>query len=187
MAIELKDPFAELTETFEIDPVEEEATEKVEANHKRVVALSDAVSSKQKYDLQDKEYIRFELQQLIEDNRSILSALGEQCKAGAAPRLFEVYANLSNTVRDSLRELREINKTITDYQVIEDREQLKREAVEAKRAAALSAAALTQGGTVNIQNNNLNLTSQQMLEVLKELNIPKKETSLNELPHFDLS
>lgn len=192
MPIELEDPFEELCETFDIDGeespeiIEAKVEEKKEELHNRLAEVSEATSSKQKYDLQDKELIRLELQTLIEENKMVLQALGDQCKAGAAPRLFEVYANLSNTVRDSLRELRDINKTITDYQVIEDREQLKRETLEAKKASALSTPAIAQeGGTVNIQNN-LNLTSQQMLDILKDLNIPKKETKLEDLPHFEL-
>ena len=192
MPIELEDPFEELCETFDIDGeespeiIEAKVEEKKEELHNRLTEVSEATSSKQKYDLQDKELIRLELQTLIEENKMVLQALGDQCKAGAAPRLFEVYANLSNSVRDSLRELRDINKTITDYQVIEDREQLKRETLEAKKASALSTPAIAQeGGTVNIQNN-LNLTSQQMLDILKELNIPKKETKLEDLPHFEL-
>lgn len=189
MAVELEDPFTELCDTFDIDPQvqEEQVKAKVEENHKQVVALADSVSTKQKYDLQDKELIRTELQALIEDNRAVLESLGNQCKVGAAPRLFEVYATLSSTIRDSLRELSEINKTITDYQVIEDREELKREMLELKKTSALSSAAVAQdGGTVNIQNN-LNLTSSQMLDILKNLNIPKKETKPEELPKFDLS
>lgn len=192
MPIELEDPFEELCETFDIDGeespeiIEAKVEEKKEELHNRLTEVSEATSSKQKYDLQDKELIRLELQTLIEENKMVLQALGDQCKAGAAPRLFEVYANLSNSVRDSLRELRDINKTITDYQVIEDREQLKRETLEAKKASALSTPAIAQeGGTVNIQNN-LNLTSQQMLDILKDLNIPKKETKLEDLPHFEL-
>lgn len=192
MPIELEDPFEELCETFDIDGeespeiIEAKVEEKKEELHNRLAEVSEATSSKQKYDLQDKELIRLELQTLIEENKMVLQALGDQCKAGAAPRLFEVYANLSNSVRDSLRELRDINKTITDYQVTEDREQLKREALEAKKASALSTPAIAQeGGTVNIQNN-LNLTSQQMLDILKDLNIPKKETKLEDLPHFEL-
>ncbi len=187
MAIELDDPFSKLCETFDMDSTEAQAVEKIDDNKKRIVALGDSVSSKQKYDLQDKEYIRFELQSLIEENRVILQALGEQCKAGAAPRLFEVYATLSTAVRESLRELRDINKTITDYQVTEDREQLKQDALELKKKAATPTNAIaTDGGTVNIQNN-LSLTSQQMLDMLKDLNLPTKETKLEELPEFDLS
>lgn len=188
MAVELEDPFTELCDTFDIDTQEQEeqVKAKIEENHKQIVALADSVSTKQKYDLQDKELIRTELQALIEDNKAVLEALGNQCKVGAAPRLFEVYATLSSTIRDSLKELSEINKTITDYQVIEDRENLKREALELKKTSALSSAVAQDGGTVNIQNN-LNLTSAQMLEVLKNLNIPKKETKPEELPKFDLS
>lgn len=188
MAVELEDPFSNLCETFDMDDTEAKVNEKLDDNKKRIVALGDAVSTKQKYDLQDKEYIRFELQSLIEENRSILQALGEQCKAGAAPRLFEVYATLSTAVRESLRELRDINKTITDYRVTEDREELKKDIFELKKAVATRPAnAIAQGGgTVNIQNN-LTLTSQQMLDVLKDLNIPKQETKLEDLPKFDLS
>ena len=194
MPIELEDPFAELCNTFEIDEAEEaeviesKVNEKQEELHNRLAVVEEATSTKQKYDLQDKELIRFELQSLVEENKMVLQALADQCKAGAAPRLFEVYANLSNTVRDTLRELRDINKTITDYQVIEDREQLKRETFEAKKASIANTpnAIAQDGGTVNIQNN-LTLTSQQMLDIIKELNLPKKETTLEELPQFDLS
>ena len=185
MSVEMEDPFNELCETFDIN-AEEQIKQKVEENHKQVVALAETVSTKQKYDLQDKELIKTELYALIEDNRTVLQALGDQCKVGAAPRLFEVYATLSSSIRDSLRELTQINKTITDYQLMEDRENLKKEALELKREKNKPTNAIaTDGGTVNIQNN-LTLTPAQMTELLNSLDLPSKERKFEDLPKFDL-
>lgn len=64
-----------IANAFDIDLSEkqvEDATERI--NEIKTSA------AQQKYTLEDKEYIKAELQSLIELNRSVLETLGEQCK-----------------------------------------------------------------------------------------------------------
>ena len=64
-----------IADAFDIDLSEkqvEDATERI--NEIKTSA------AEQKYSLEDKEYIRAELQSLIESNRTVLETLGEQCK-----------------------------------------------------------------------------------------------------------
>ena len=74
-----------LADTFDIDLTEQQ----VEDTSARIQEIKSDVAG-QKYTLEDKEYIRAELQSLIELNRSVLETLGEQCKLGAPPRMYEV-------------------------------------------------------------------------------------------------
>lgn len=180
----------ELCETFDIDPEEQlvETEKKVEETKQQVAELHEAVETKQKYDLQDKEYIRFELQQLITTNNEVLRTLGDMCKAGANARVFEVYSTLSTTVANELKELADINKLITDYQVTEDRENLKKETLELKKELAKQDNAPQVGadGSTYIQNNTYNFTSKDMLDLINKLDLPKKEVTEADLPKFDL-
>lgn len=64
-----------IANAFDIDLSEkqvEDATERI--NEIKTSAVQ------QKYTLEDKEYIKAELQSLIELNRTVLETLGEQCK-----------------------------------------------------------------------------------------------------------
>ena len=98
-----------LADTFDIDLSEKQ----VEDTSARIQEIKTDVAN-QKYTLEDKEYIRAELQSLIELNRTVLETLGEQCKLGAPPRMYEVFSTLSNSVAANLMDLAKLNQTITD-------------------------------------------------------------------------
>ena len=110
------------------------------------------------------EYIKTELQDRIGKNRIVADELAQTLKVGAPPRLYEVYAKLSSTISEDIMHLAQVEKTITDYQVTETREELHKQQIEQRQIAALKKieAGSTPGQTLvqnNIQNNNLPKTS----------------------------
>lgn len=170
-----------LADTFDIDLSEQQ----VEESTKRISEISADVRD-QKYNLEDKEYIRAELQSLIELNRKVLETLSEQCKLGAPPRMYEVFSTLSNSISTNLMNLANLDKTVTDYQVKESDEEFRERANEQK--VALINSKLKTGGSPGtlIQNNTYNFTSNEMLSMLKQIEQPKQITELENLPKFDL-
>lgn len=168
-----------IADAFDIDL----STQQVEESTERINEIKTS-AAQQKYTLEDKEYIRAELQSLIELNRTVLETLGENCKLGAPPRLYEVYASLSNTVATNLMDLAKLNQTMTDYQVKETDENLRVANMEARQKQIAQQG--NQPQSVNVQNNTYNFTSNEMLNMLKQLNLAKEVTPVEELPKFDL-
>lgn len=168
-----------IADAFDIDL----STQQVEESTERINEIKTS-AAQQKYTLEDKEYIRAELQSLIELNRTVLETLGENCKLGAPPRLYEVYASLSNTVATNLMDLAKLNQTMTDYQVKETDENLRVANMEARQQQIAQQS--NQPHSVNVQNNTYNFTSNEMLNMLKQLNLAKEVTHVEELPKFDL-
>lgn len=168
-----------IADAFDIDL----STQQVEESSERINEIKTS-AAQQKYTLEDKEYIRAELQSLIELNRTVLETLGENCKLGAPPRLYEVYASLSNTVATNLMDLAKLNQTMTDYQVKETDENLRVASMEARQKQIAQQG--NQPQSVNVQNNTYNFTSNEMLNMLKQLNLTKEVTPVEELPKFDL-
>lgn len=169
-----------LADTFDIDLSEQQ----VEDTSARIQEIKSDVAN-QKYTLEDKEYIKMELQSLIELNRSVLETLGEQCKLGAPPRMYEVFSTLSNSVATNLMDLAKLNQVITDYQVKEADENIRIAAMDA-RQKQLANQANGHPQSVNVQNNTYNFTSNEMLNMLKKLNLTTATTTVEELPKFDL-
>lgn len=63
--------------------------------------------------MQDKEYLEFELKDLIASNQAIKHRLEDELlKAGTKSSYFEVYTMISNTILSTLRELRQLNMDI---------------------------------------------------------------------------
>lgn len=171
-----------IADAFDIDLSEKQ----VEDATKRINEIKTS-AAEQKYSLEDKEYIRAELQSLIELNRTVLETLGENCKLGAPPRMYEVYSSLSNTVANNLMDLAKLNQTMTDYQVKESDENIRVASLEAKqKQIARQIKSSSQPQSVNVQNNTYNFTSNEMLNMLKQLNLTKEVTPVEELPKFDL-
>lgn len=171
-----------LADTFDIDLSEKQ----VEDTSARIQEIKKDVAN-QKYTLEDKEYIRAELQSLIELNRTVLETLGEQCKLGAPPRMYEVFSTLSNSVAANLMDLAKLNQTITDYQVKETDENLRVATLDARQKQIANQPNNCQvPQSVNVQNNTYNFTSNEMLNMLKQLNLTKEVTNVEDLPKFDL-
>lgn len=170
-----------LADTFDIELSEQQ----VEDTSLRINEIKTSISE-QKYTLEDKEYIRAELQSLIEINRSVLETLSEQCKMGAPPRMYEVFATLSNTVSTNLMSLAKLDQTITDYQVKESDENLRKEAIAERKNALISKANNGNVPALTQINNTYNFTSNEMLNMLKSLDLKNEVTAEEDLPKFDL-
>ena len=170
-----------LANTFDIELSEQQ----VEDTSSRINEIKTSISE-QKYTLEDKEYIRAELQSLIEINRSVLETLSEQCKMGAPPRMYEVFATLSNTVSTNLMSLSKLDQTITDYQVKEAEENLRKEAIAERKNALISKANNGNVPSLTQINNTYNFTSNEMLNMLKSLDLTNEVTAEEDLPKFDL-
>ena len=170
-----------LADTFDIELSEQQ----VEDTSLRINEIKTSITE-QKYTLEDKEYIRAELQSLIEINRSVLETLSEQCKMGAPPRMYEVFATLSNTVSTNLMSLSKLDQTITDYQVKEADENLRKEAIAERKNALISKANNGNVPALTQINNTYNFTSNEMLNMLKSLDLKNEVTAEEDLPKFDL-
>lgn len=170
-----------LADTFDIELSEQQ----VEDTSLRINEIKTSIAE-QKYTLEDKEYIRTELQSLIELNRSVLETLSEQCKMGAPPRMYEVFATLSNTVSTNLMSLAKLDQTITDYQVKESDENLRKEAIAERKNALISKANNGNVPALTQINNTYNFTSNEMLNMLKSLDLKNEVTAEEDLPKFDL-
>lgn len=142
--------------------------------------------SEQKYKLEDKQYIQEELKMLIESNKNVLYTLGNQCKMGASPRMYEVYSTLSNSITNNLMDLAKLNQLVTDYQVTEDNLVQKEKSNMTKQEMIRMSRQHTQSESTLIQNNTYNFTSNDMLNMLSKIDIEKKITNTDELPEFNL-
>ena len=101
---------------------------------------------------------------------------------------LEVYSSLSNTQAAHIKELSLLNKVITDYQVQESKEKIAHENMDQKeRLIALRADQAAAGGDVyNIQNNNLTVTSSQLLDMIEQADKSAHEVEDNINPEFNL-
>ena len=150
-------------------------------------------SKKQKYSLENLEYIKTELQDRIESNRIVCEELKTCCKVGAPPRMFEVYAKLSMTISEDIMHLADIERQITDYQVVESKEKMRQQEFELKQQQALKrieGAAKTAGpqSLTQINNNTYNITSKDLLQkVMEEVDDDDCITDPKDLPTYDFS
>jgi hypothetical protein len=111
------------------------------------------------YTLEDEEYLRFELKTLIQGSRMIMDKLEKDIKIGSQPRVYEVYSALLKTTIDGLKELRELNKTVTDLEIESDKPK-----------------ASSDGKTINNTTNNVILTGKDLLTMIRSA---KEENQLN--------
>lgn len=150
-------------------------------------------SKKQKYSLENLEYIKTELQDRIESNRIVCEELKTCCKVGAPPRMFEVYAKLSMTISEDIMHLADIERQITDYQVVESKEKMRQQEFELKQQQALKrieGVAKPSGpqSLTQINNNTYNITSKDLLQkVMEEVDDDDCITDPKDLPTYDFS
>lgn len=150
-------------------------------------------SKKQKYSLENLEYIKTELQDRIESNRIVCEELKTCCKVGAPPRMFEVYAKLSMTISEDIMHLADIERQITDYQVVESKEKMRQQEFELKQQQALkriegAAKPGTPQSLTQINNNTYNITSKDLLQkVMEEVDDDDCITDPKDLPTYDFS
>ncbi len=99
----------------EIEKVEHEV-EKFEEKKKELVEKSSA----ENLGFEDKEYLQKETKDLIDNGKKVLETLQNEIKIGSPPRMFEVYAFLMNGIISGLKELRGLNKSIAELNIIEN-------------------------------------------------------------------
>ena len=188
--------FGNLCDEFNIEPtpdakvvneltpkaVQELRKERQEEDDQKVVDYKG-----QKYTLKHLKLLETLWQEKIAADGDVLETLRQMCKVGAAPRVFEVYSSLSNTQAAHIKELSLLNKVITDYQVQESKEKIARENMDQKeRLIALRADQATGGDVYNIQNNNLTVTSSQLLDMIEQADKTAHAVEDNINPEFNL-
>ena len=97
---------------------------KAQEDNKEIVKLEAEVKLKtmtQRYDLEDKAYMKAQLKALISDNRTVMEVIESQLKIGTNPHLFDTYATLSKVVADNVMRLAKIDQMVTDYKIVEDK------------------------------------------------------------------
>ena len=139
-----------------------------------------------------------ELQDQIERIRSAAEDLRQCLKAGAPPRLYEVYSNMEEKISNNLMRIKELEETETDYQVTETKEKIAQKNLEIKQQNTMlrlqkNSGANQQPGQVliNNQTNNYQITSSQLLdEVLAEDEKDDVKSNIitneKDLPSFNL-
>lgn len=164
-----------------------ELKSKVKKDHNEIVAFEKEVKIQQRYDLEDRAYMKAQLKSLISDNRAVMDCIESQLKIGVNPHLFDIYANLSKTVADNIMRLAKIDETITNYKIVEDKGtgNIKHDVAKDQGAAGGSAQAPT--GNLNMQINNYNLgSSSDLLKFVKSLMPKAEKVKQEDLPKFNL-
>lgn len=160
---------------------------RVKKDHSEIVAFEKEVKIQQRYDLEDRAYMKAQLKSLISDNRAVMDCIESQLKIGVNPHLFDIYANLSKTVADNIMRLAKIDETITNYKIVEDKGtgNIKHDVAKDQGAAGGSAQAPT--GNLNMQINNYNLgSSSDLLKFVKSLMPKAEKVKQEDLPKFNL-
>ena len=167
--------------------IEEEKAEVVSESPKYIEKVEEGLKQ-QKYNIEDIEYMKAELQSLIATNQTVLASLADQLKIGSPPHMYDVFRNMSETISNQIMKFFQLHKQITDYQIVESQENLKKEALEQKERIAQ--ARIAKSGTTNTQINAYNMSSQDTLDLIQGMINKAKNDSLqlkNEQPEFDLS
>lgn len=183
------DVFKSLKEEFNIEEEIDAATKSVENTSEKIDEITDNIRE-QKYTLEDKEYLRLELQDLIASDRSVLEALKEDCTNGAGPATVMAYATISKSVRENIAKLIDLEKQITDYQVTESNEDFRERTLESKEKLAERRLSNQRQALPNnmpgqlTQNNTYIFNAKEQFKALQD--VEKEEITIEE-PKFDLS
>lgn len=110
--------------------------------------------------IENKEYIKTELLTLISSNYRIMNILEQDIKVGSKPRYHEVYAILSRSVLDAVRELKELGVAEKKLQIDHKKLGLKTEAVN----------------SLGQISRNMVLGGRQLLDMIENA---KKDSQLN--------
>lgn len=174
--------FESLDKEFDI---EEEVKETEAKTALKIQEVKEGIQS-QKYNLEDKNYLKTELQDLIATNRLVLETLAGQIKFGCDLGLVTTFATISKTITDNIAELIKLEKQVTDYQVTEANENMKLAAMEQKERIAASRIASKKGALPNNMSQTNNIICGNSKEVLEMIlnKSPKKELVESEMPAF---
>ena len=179
--------FDNLKDEFNIEEAETQVKTVISNANEKIEEVKEGIKT-QKYTLEDKEYIKAELQDLIASDREVMEELKNMILNGAGtPNMYAVYATLSKSVRENVQQLKELSKDITDYQVIESNEQFKEKTLASKERLAekrLSGKAANNAPGQITQNNTYIFNPKEQYEIMKKLDLPAAKI---EHPDFDLS
>lgn len=180
--------FDNLKDEFNIEEAESQVNSVISTANEKIEEVKEGIKT-QKYTIEDKEYIKAELQDLIASDREVMESLKDMIINGAGtPNLYAVYATVSKSVRENVQQLKELCKDITNYQVIESNEEFKEKALASKeRLAEKRLAGKSNGNNAPgqiTQNNTYIFNPKEQYEVMKKLDIPAVQV---EHPEFDLS
>lgn len=181
--------FENLDKEFDIEELEFKAKTDIKNTSDTLAEVSVGISN-QKYTIEDQRYLKVELQELINSDKEVLAALKDQVLTPGAPAAIAgIYATLSKSMRENLAQFAELEKQLTDYQVIESNEQFREKTLESKERLAERRLARAGGdnkvpGQIT-QNNTYIFDPKSQFEVIK--NLPVSESSQEDLPKFDLS
>ena len=174
--------FESLDNEFDI---KEEVKETEAKTKEKIQEVTEGIKE-QKYNLEDKSYIMSELKDLISTNRLVLETLAQQIKFGCDLGLVSSFATISKTITDNIAELIKLEKQVTDYQVTESNENMRRDAMEQKERIANNRIALKKSGmpgTLTQTNNIICSNSKDVLDMILNNN-QKKELVESEMPQF---
>ena len=128
--------FDNLKDEFNIEEAETQVKTTIATANEKIEEVKEGIKT-QKYTLEDKEYIKAELQDLIASDREVMESMKDMILNGAGtPNMYAVYATLSKSVRENVQQLKELSKDITDYQVIESNEEFKEKTLASKERLA---------------------------------------------------
>lgn len=178
--------FDNLKDEFNIEEAEHKVSATIATSKEKIDEVRTGIAT-QKYTLEDKEYIKAELQDLIASDREVMESMKEMILNGSpTPNMFAVYATLSKSVRENVAQLKELSKDITNYQVIESNEEFKEKTLEFKEKVAekkLAGKGNNVPGQIT-QNNTYIFNPKEQYEIMKKLDLPNAKV---EHPEFDLS
>lgn len=179
--------FDNLKDEFNIEEAETQVKSVISNANEKIEEVKEGIKT-QKYTLEDKEYIKAELQDLIASDREVMEELKNMILNGAGtPNMYAVYATLSKSVRENVQQLKELSKDITDYQVIESNEQFKEKTLASKERLAekrLAGKAANNAPGQITQNNTYIFNPKEQYEIMKKLDLPAAKI---EHPDFDLT
>jgi hypothetical protein len=132
-------------------------TEKLEKSKYEI-----AKKPRDEINISDQEYLVMELKMIIANSRNILEVLEQDIKIGTQPRYHEVYATLTKSVIDGLKELRELNQSVANLEIQKEKLELKK---------------VNPNGSMQIGTQvNMNLTGKDLFKMIKQA---KSESELN--------
>ena len=98
--------FDNLKKEFNIDEAEPIVNSVIDKANEKIEEVREGIAT-QKYTLEDKEYIKAELQDLIASDREVMESMKEMILNGAGtPNMYAVYATLSKSVRENVAQLK---------------------------------------------------------------------------------
>ena len=115
----MEDSMSKLSSAFDVDndDFETDTSAVLESLEKEIEVITDkknALTMKAKEPLGDYNFVTSEIKSLIFSSRSVLNTLEQDIQVGASARMYEVYAQLLNSVTGTIRELIQMNQGIAE-------------------------------------------------------------------------